>query len=149
MSEHRIGSLALWFTTAALAVAAAGCGESRPEVGVPTYPVQGKVVLGDGEPLKAGIVVFVSDGGASPAVSGTIGRDGAYAVMTDGVVAGAPAGAYKVRVEIDPDAAPIGTSPRKRGGLPFPAKYARESTSGLTATVKAEPANELPPFVLN
>lgn len=149
MSEHPIGSLARWLTAAALAVGAAGCGESRPEVGVPTYPVQGKVVLAGGEPLTSGVVVFVSDGAQTPSVSGTLGPDGSYTMMTDGVVAGAPAGEYKVRVEIDPDATSAAKAPKKRGGLPFPAKYSKESSSGLTATVKAEPANELPPFELN
>lgn len=133
---------------AALAIAP-GCGEDRPEVGVATYPVQGKVVLADGKPLTSGVVVFVSGGEKTPPVSGTVGADGTFAIMTDGVAAGAPAGDYKVRVEADPDAATAGTSSKKRGGMPFPAKYTKESTSGLTATVKAEPANELPPFVLN
>ena len=139
-----------WLAAAALATAgAAGCGESRPDVGVPTYPVQGKVALANGDPLTSGIVYFVSDDEKSPPVSGTVNPDGSFTMMTDGVAAGAPAGEYKVRVQIDPDAPATGTSPKKRGAPPFPAKYTKESTSGLTATVKAEPANELPPFVLD
>ncbi|MDG3006880.1 hypothetical protein [Paludisphaera mucosa] len=149
LSGLRIGSLARWLTAAALAAAAAGCGESRPEVGVATYPVQGKVVLANGQPLTSGVVVFVSGGSTTPPVSGVLGPDGSFVLMTDGVVAGAPAGEYKVRLEIDPDASATGTSPRKRNAVPFPAKYGKETTSGLTATVKAEPANELRPFVLN
>jgi len=129
----------------AVAVATvAGCGEPRPDLGVKTYPVQGKVVLGSGTPLTAGVVVFVSESEKSHSVAGTVGTDGTFTVMTDGVAAGAPAGDYKVRVEIDPDAPVM----KKQAGLPFPAKYNKESSSGLTATVKAEPANELPPFVL-
>jgi len=139
-----------WLAAAALATAgAAGCGESRPEVGVATYPAQGKVVLADGSPLTSGVVVLVPEGGPTPPVSGTLNPDGSFAVMTDGVAAGAPAGDYKVRVEIDPDAPAVGSSRKKRNGPPFPAKYGKESTSGLTATIKPEPANELPPFVLN
>lgn len=126
-----------------------GCGEDRPEVGIATYPVQGKVVLADGRPLTSGVVVFVSGGEKTPPVAGTVNPDGSFAIMTDGVAPGAPAGDYKVRLEIDPDAGTTGASPKKRGAPPFPAKYGKESTSGLTATVKAEPANELPPFVLN
>lgn len=144
----RSPSLARIVIATALAVAG-GCGEDRPEVGVATYPVQGKVVLADGKPLTSGVVVFVSAGEKTPQVSGTVGSDGSFAIMTDGVAPGAPAGDYKVRLEIDPDAGTTGASPKRRGAPPFPAKYGKESTSGLTATVKAEPANELPPFVLN
>lgn len=136
-------------TAIAVAAGAAGCGEDRPEVGVATFPVQGKVVLADGKPLTSGVVVFVSGVEKTPPVSGAVNADGSFTIMTDGVAAGAPAGEYKVRLEVDPDAAATGTSSKRRGGMPFPAKYNKESTSGLTATVKAEPANELPPFVLN
>ncbi len=151
MKERPRAILARWAAVAALTAGPAGCGESRPDLGLATYPAQGKVVLAGGEPLTSGIVVFVPEGGGAHPISGAVGPDGTFHLTTDGVAPGAPAGEYKVRLEIDPDssATATGVSPRKRGGLPFPAKYSKESTSGLTATVKAEPANELPPFVLN
>lgn len=133
-----LATIALWAT---------GCGETRPEVDVATYPTRGKVVLADGKPLTSGVVVFVPSGEKTPPISGVLDADGAFNLMTDGVVAGAPAGDYQVRVDLDPDSSAAGP-PRKRGGMPFPAKYNKESTSGLTATIKAEPMNELAPFVL-
>lgn len=145
ITHHPAGLVA----TAAIALWAAGCGETRPEVGVATYPTHGKVVLADGKPLTSGVVVFVSRGETTPPVSGTLDVEGAFTLMTDGVAAGAPAGDYQVRVEVDPDSSPAGIPTKRRGGMPFPPKYNKESTSGLTATIKAEPMNELPPFVLD
>jgi hypothetical protein len=144
ITHHPAGLVA----AVAIALCAAGCDESRPEVGVATYPTTGKVVLADGKPLTSGVVVFVPSGEKTPPVSGTLNAEGTFTLMTDGVVAGAPAGDYKVRVELDPDAPPVGTPAKRRGGMPFPAKYSKETTSGLTATIAAEPMNELAPFVL-
>ncbi|WP_435011563.1 hypothetical protein P12x_002879 [Tundrisphaera lichenicola] len=149
MSKHpSAGRIRRHWAAAFLATAVVGCGESRPDVGVATYPVQGKVVLADGKPLTSGIVVFVSGDEKTPPVSGMVTTDGTFSVMTAGVAPGAPAGEYMVRVEVDPDTPAEGSSSRKRSGPPFPGKYRKETTSGLTARVKAEPANELPPFIL-
>jgi hypothetical protein len=118
-----------------------GCGEGKlPNVGVPTYPVSGKVLRADGSPLPGGLVTFVPKDAKAPKATGPIARDGSFSLNTEGIAPGAPAGDFKVRVELDPEAdmSAFGT----KRGLPFPAKYTKETTSGLTATVQAEGTNE-------
>ncbi len=97
------------------------------------YPVKGKVIQTDGKPLGAGRVVFVSSDTAL-SYAGSIGTDGSFE-LKQGSRVGAPAGRYKVRVEVDET-----TLPRKGKGaanLPFPARYLDEDASKLEATVKA------------
>lgn len=119
-----------------------GCGEgAAPDVGVATYPATGKVLKADGSPLSGGIVTFVPGDEKALKASGPITPDGLFTLNTDGVAPGAPAGEYRVRVELDPDGVSA-AGPGVRRGAPFPAKYARESTSQLTATVKADAPNE-------
>src|SRR5262249_15231077 len=113
------------------------------------HPVKGKVVLADGTPLKSGMVVLVST--TSPMeYSGVIGSDGSYEVKT-AYGDGAPEGTYKVRIEPEGTALPQAkVRPGARNtpaGLPFPAKYNDEVSSGLTVTVKAGD-NTLEPFKL-
>ncbi|WP_165069197.1 hypothetical protein [Paludisphaera rhizosphaerae] len=132
-----------WRASAAAMVLAAftGCGEGgAPGVGVATYPASGKVLKGDGSPLPGGIVTFVPGDEKAMKASGPIAADGSFTLNTDGIAPGAPAGEYRVRVELDPDGASAG--PGARRAAPFPAKYVRESTSQLTATVKADAPNE-------
>ncbi|MHC5537676.1 hypothetical protein ACYOEI_05530 [Singulisphaera rosea] len=118
-----------------------GCGESvLPSVGVETYPVAGKVVRGDGSPLPGGIVTFVSGDPKAPRASGPIAGDGTFSLNTDGISPGAPAGTFKVRIELDPEG--DARALQSKRGRPFPAKYLKESTSLLTATVEPKSSNE-------
>lgn len=126
---------------AALLTGLSGCHEGdRPKVGVPTYPAAGKVVRADGSPLSGGIVTFVPGDAKSPKAAGPIARDGTFSLNTEGIAPGAPAGEFKVRIELDPEdgMSPIG----RKKGLPFPARYTKETTSRLTATVQAEGTND-------
>lgn len=131
-----------WKSAAAVILAAvAGCGDGGvPGVGVPTYPTSGKVLKGDGSPLSGGIVMFVPGDGKGLKAFGPTGPDGGFTLNTDGVAPGAPAGEYRVRIELDPEAGAGAQATRR--GLPFPAKYASEAASGLTAAVKADAPNE-------
>ena len=86
----------LWLVTA-VAVALAGCGQGSFRSG-PDYPVKGKVLLADGKPLRSGRVVFVSSETAL-SYAGQIGDDGEFE-LKQGDRVGAPAGNYKVRIEI-------------------------------------------------
>ncbi len=130
-----VRTTSLWLV-AAVGIAVAGCGQGSFRSG-PDYPVKGKVLLADGKPLRSGRVVFVSSQTAL-SYAGPIGDDGGFE-LKQGDRVGAPAGDYKVRVEIDETSLP--KSHGKSSNLPFPAKYRDEDTSKLTATVKAEPEN--------
>ncbi len=129
----RFGLLSL---SAAWAIASAGCGD---RYGAPTsYPVKGTVLRPDGKPLTSGRIMFVSkESGLT--YGGTIGSDGTYTVKS-GAREGAPAGNYKVRIEIDETSLPhakVGKGQRSVQ-LPFANKYTDEDTSELTASVKPD-----------
>jgi hypothetical protein len=79
-------------------------------------------------------VVFVSSESAL-SYAGQIGDDGRFE-LRQGDRTGAPAGDYKVRIDIDETSLPKG--PGKSARLPFPSRYRDEDTSRLAATVKAD-----------
>ena len=108
---------------AAVGMAVAGCGQSSFRSG-PDYPVKGKILLADGKPLRSGQVVFVSSETALSYV-GPIGDDGGFE-LKQGDRVGAPAGNYKVRIEINESSLP--KRPGKSSNLPFPAKYRDEDS---------------------
>jgi hypothetical protein len=115
----------------AIGLGLAGCGENYGSA--TTYPVKGTVLLPDGKPLSSGKVTLVSDETAL-SYSGTIGSDGGF-VVKNGLREGAPAGNYKVRVEVEETSLPKAKKGRPLR-LPFPPRYADEDTSKLTASVK-------------
>lgn len=139
------GSLRTWprlaFLTANLVILAAGCG--KPEA--PLYPVTGKVLF-EGKPAENAMVVFhpVNPTG-SEAVRPTakVGPDGTFKLLTVRTDDGAPAGDYKVTVELWLAGARPDDPPSNR----LPPKYSKPDTSGLTATVSTGPT-ELPAFDL-
>lgn len=136
----RVAAVLLTVATGLL-MGLSGCGEGDlPKVGVPTFPVSGKVLRADGSPLPGGLVTFVPGDAKAPKATGPIAQDGTFSLNTEGIAPGAPAGEFKVRIELDPQADMSAYGPKR--GLPFPAKYTKESTSGLTATVQAEGTNE-------
>jgi hypothetical protein len=121
-----------------------GCGEPTYPTAT-LYPVKGQVLLSDGKPLTSGQVVFVSN--QDVAFLGKVESDGRFSIKT-GASDGAPEGEYKVRIE--PELQPGIAGRAKKGGaahLPFPAKYAHDTTSGLKVTVKPG-ENNLEPFKL-
>ncbi len=134
-SNPMVRTACVWLV-AAVGMAVAGCGQSSFRSG-PDYPVKGKILLADGKPLRSGRVVFVSSETAL-SYAGPIGDDGGFE-LKQGDRVGAPAGNYKVRIEIDET-----SLPKRRGkssNLPFPARYLDEDVSKLAATVKADPEN--------
>jgi hypothetical protein len=150
MDKSRVGRLlGRWAGWAALSVLAAvvGCGDNATKK-FTVFPVKGKVLLPDGSPLTSGRVVFVSKS-SGEIVTGPIASDGTFSLTSGASGDGAPPGEYLVRIEPDETklkAVPKGAPPG--AALPFPGKYTDEGTSGLTATVKAEP-NDLPPFKMD
>jgi hypothetical protein len=125
------------------------CGE-KGIASLAHHPVKGKVILPDGKPLTTGRVVFVSTSTPSE-FSGDIGADGSFSMKTP-AGEGLPEGKYLVRLDADVPTTGQATkgkpaSRKTAVNLPFPAKYADETTSELTATVKAGD-NQLEPFKL-
>jgi hypothetical protein len=108
--------------------------------------VKGKVLLADGKPLTTGRVAFVQTEKALE-FSGDIKSDGSFSLGSSDQP-GAPEGSYKVRIDPEPGKSLPGKGRQpKRSTYPFPEKYADETTSGLTATVK-QGENAIEPFKL-
>jgi hypothetical protein len=126
-----------------IALFCCSCGNTNRK---PVFPVRGQVSF-SGQFLPGALVVFHPlDEADQEAVrpQGHVGPDGAFALTTYEPGDGAPAGDYRVTVElwltdVNGDAGPTSR---------LPARYAKPSSSGLTATVNAGP-NDLQPFVLN
>lgn len=125
-----------------------GCGDPNAVGQMKLNPVKGKVLLADGKPLTGGRVVFMNPERAME-FDGPIESDGSFSIKA-AQGEGAPEGSYKVRIEPDttkPADSSTRTARRKGQNLPYPTKYADETTSGLTATVNAGD-NTLEPFKL-
>lgn len=123
-----------------LAVVAAGC--SKPgETRQPTFAVSGQVLDG-ANPIANATVVFhpVGDLGVKP--HGKTDANGEFKLTTYDGDDGAPAGRYRVTVElwatVTADGGPINK---------IPAKFAKPDSSGFTAEVAAGPT-ALQPFAL-
>lgn len=91
------------FSTALMALAAAGCSGGTEDPGsakFSTVDVQGKVTM-KGQPVNGGILVLIPkvDGGSSQQASGEIKADGSYTVNSGGGKTGAMPGQYTVRLE--------------------------------------------------
>jgi hypothetical protein len=120
-----------------LALSVSGCGESYTQISKPittVHPVKGQVLLGDGKPLTSGVIVLVS--GSGQEFPAKLDSDGRFSIKY-GDRDGAPEGDYMVR--LDAEFATTGATGRAKkgtGNLPFPAKYADETTSDLKVTVK-------------
>lgn len=125
---------------------AAGCGNADGVGPMMLHPVKGAVLLADGKPLTTGRVAFVLPEKAIE-FSGDLQSDGSYQLGST-ERQGAVEGTYKVRIDPEPiKGASAKGRPSRKGTLPFPEKYADETTSGLTATVKAGD-NTIEPFKL-
>jgi hypothetical protein len=125
---------------------AGGCGQSDSVGKLNLNPVKGTVLQADGKPLSTGRVAFVLPEKGFE-FSGDIQSDGSYTLGTP-ETPGAVEGTYKVR--IDPESSkssPAKGRQPKKANLPFAEKYADETTSGLTATVKPGD-NTIEPFKL-
>ena len=114
----------------------AGCSNDR----LPTYPVRGRVVFSDGEPVKTGTVEFQSVEHALNA-RGQIARDGTFRLGTYTSTDGAVAGTHRVIViqflamDSTPDV-------QHDHGDPVDLRYASYDSSDLEAEV-ATGGNEL------
>ncbi len=143
-SRFSTGHSAFWIGLAALVIAS-GCDDSTAPKKVTVYPVKGAVLLANGKALGDGHIYFVPKDGALTSEA-KIQPDGSFSLVTGVSGEGAPPGEFKIRIE--PSVTSV-VGERKSSGktLPFPARYLDEDSSGLTASVKAEPTS-LEPFRL-
>lgn len=112
----------------------------------PTFPVQGKVLMPDGKPAEHATVVFHPANESGPDVvkpRGKVAADGSFQLTTYDGNDGAPAGEYRVTVELWLSTGRGDEGPTSR----LPAKYANPESSGLSAAVNAGPT-ELKTFQL-
>lgn len=133
-----------WFAASAVTLISLGCvGCGGGEQRTPTFEFRGKLTDGS-KPVAGAQVVFHPVGGTTgtPKPSGKTDANGEFQLTTYVGHDGAPAGQYRVSVELwkttSADAGPVNQ---------LPAKYADPEKSGLTAVVNAGP-NELRPFVV-
>lgn len=127
--------LAVFILAAAVAL---GCSKKG---GLETAPVKGKITY-KGKALPSGTVMFVPAEG--PAATGEINSEGSYVLTTYTSGDGAVVGNHKVTIVALQD---MGDAlPEHRNPLPppiVPKKYLSDTTSGLTAEVKAKITNEV------
>jgi hypothetical protein len=124
-----------------IVLAAAGCGENQPPPGAPMAkpsPVQGRILLKGGIPLKGGYVTFTPEEvkiGSQIRYEGAglVDKAGRYKIGFNADDAGVPPGKYKVTVK-----------PRDYQELPrsnsnrIPRQYREPSDTPLVVTVKEE-----------
>ena len=118
-----------------------GCGSKGPVL----YPVSGKVLVNGKAPEHATVVFHPAGASGPDAVRprGKVGADGSFTLTSYETGDGAPAGEYRVTVELWLSSGKADEGPSSR----LPARFAKPETSGLTATVAAGPT-ELKPFEL-
>ena len=133
----------------AISAGVSGCRQSDTPPIVKVYPVAGKVLLANGNPLSGGQVYFIPANDGLISASGPIGSDGTFSLTTGESGEGAPPGDYKVRIEPERPKPAAGKSGQRIESFrpPFPSKYTDEDASELRVTVRAEP-NQLEPFRL-
>jgi hypothetical protein len=99
------------------------------------YPVHGKVLLSDGSPLTAGLVIFTDEQGTSGGY-GAVAPDGSFEITYDNPRDGLPKGAYRVSVR-PPSPWSMTDAQKKtaqpRGGIAL--KYLQSETSEIVVTI--------------
>jgi len=133
----------LRYTTTALALACASCGESNN-----LHPVSG-AVLYQGKPAAGATVFFRRRGGDTMndhAIMGIVQKDGSFTLVCGPYGKGVPAGEYDVLIQWRQDLKQPRGSARK-GEDRLKGRYADAKRPRLHAVVKAE-VNHLPPLEL-
>ena len=107
-----------------------GCDAGR----TPVYPVEGRVMISDGTPLRGGIILFEAPDAQQTNARGYIGDDGAYRMTTFEPNDGAMAGKHKVMFS----PAVSGANPRKKYEDTIHEQYLDFDTSGFTVDVSPD-----------
>ena len=137
MSKYTLRLAAVW----GLALALTGCGENGPPPGpnlAKPFLTSGQIRLGDGTPLKGGVITFspvdVEEGGQIRYEGAAlVDAQGKFKIGFNGNGAGVAAGEYKVTVEPRDYQELRGSNSSK-----IPKAYRAKSTTPLTRTVKEE-----------
>jgi hypothetical protein len=118
----------------AIVVGVAGCGNSKDA----TYPVQGRIMFTDGQPMTGGSISFRAIDRRPPiSARGMIQPDGSFTLSTFSDRDGAVAGRHQIVVSTLPSREP-------REGFESPIyprideKFSRFETSGLEVTVSSD-----------
>jgi hypothetical protein len=123
-----------WPVAVALATLALGC----PPGGPPppkTYPVQGRVVFKDGQPMAGGAVEFRQADASAPSSTCEVGPDGTFSlscVVGTKKVPGAVAGTFQVTVLPPQSADQSGGRPVQ---LPKPYTVKEDDSNNFTITI--------------
>ena len=128
-----------WFLGLLLLFAAA-CESPPAVVNPPTFPVSGKVYLNQ-KPLARALVVFhpvQPPADKAYRCYAHTDADGSFRMSTFAPHDGAPAGRYKVTIQLQDE---------DNGSVRIPLRFGKPDTSGITVDVKAEPTT-LAPFHL-
>jgi hypothetical protein len=118
--------------------AVAGCSWKGPPP-PQTFPVSGKVLLANGQPLSTGWVVLHPKTPPGNEAMGAVQKDGTFVLGTFGKDDGALPGRYVVTVG-PPPGIPGGANTAARAGIPK--RYWEAGTSPLTVEVKAQEKND-------
>jgi hypothetical protein len=133
-----LGSLAV----VAVMLGIAGCSRESPRV--PTYPVEGQVLLNGKPPVGAQVVLHARNnpGGAVLRPTGQVDTTGKFTLTTYTANDGAPVGDYDVTVEWW-----VAQKDRPAANQ-LPPRYRQPQRSGLQAKISADGPNSLPTFKL-
>ncbi|HZZ27759.1 MAG TPA: hypothetical protein VFE46_07090 [Pirellulales bacterium] len=136
---------------AALSLAAAGCGSSKPEGLLTVYPAEGKVSFKGAVPQGAYVALhpktnFKAPNGQAVVPTAQVQPDGTFALSSYGADDGAPEGEYVLTAEWHKTVKGAGGDPVLGPNL-LPPQYSKPATSPLKVTIVAG-KNELPPIVL-
>ncbi len=117
------------------AVFVAGCGPKFNTTPPPkVYPVKGKVLLANGQPVSGGVITFHPKTTLGAEASGEIGSDGSFQLTTIVKNDGALPGSYTVSVNPYFKGGRVSAEPASR----VPPKFGAPETSGVTVEVKAK-----------
>src|SRR5690348_7194032 len=118
-----------------------GCGpRNRPHF-EKTVSINGKVTLGNGSPVRGGLITLHPKDVTKGESRGTIDKDGRFTLGTYKINDGAMPGQYTVTVE--PIVFDKTGNPRPDRSLAIPPKYTSSESSDLTVEIKDEASQEL------
>ncbi len=129
-------------------VGLAGCGSSTDANQLPVFPVKGQLAF-HGKPASGAYVVLHPKAAVGSKVippRGQVREDGTFSLSTYSADDGAPAGEYKVTVELH-SIVKQANGDFSRGPNLVPKQYGNPKTSPLTVQI-AEGENTLQPIVL-
>ncbi len=118
-----------------------GCGPRNNPRFEKTVSINGKVILGNGSPVRGGLITLHPKDGTKSESRGTIDKEGRFTLGTYKINDGAMPGQYTVTVE--PIIFDKTGNPRPNRSLGIPAKYTSSESSDLVVEIKDEASQEL------